>query len=84
MNAMHRLAERLRRNAATAIHGDTANDIRAAADIIAAFADVGEVKYTPNPYNHIALVSGGGMVSPRGIVDAFRAAHVRAAEADRA
>ncbi|MBQ4199550.1 MAG: hypothetical protein II649_06680 [Kiritimatiellae bacterium] len=78
-NALNELASRLRRNAATAMHGDTAEDIRAAADALDAFASVGEVAYSPNPYNHIVLVNDGNLVSPRKIIDAYQRAFARVA-----
>ena len=74
-NALSRLADRLRINAASMEHGSAEADIRAAADILAGVADLC-VEYV----GHGIIVDETTRcpVSPRTIVRALAAAHLRA------
>lgn len=74
-NAISRLADRLRLNAASMEHGSAESDIRAAADILEGVADL-TVEYA----GHGIIVDEvtRSPVSPRSIVRALVAAHLRA------
>jgi len=74
-NALSRLADRLRINAASMEHGSAEADIRAAADILAGVADL-TVEYAGRGI--IVDEVTRSPVSPRSIVRALVAAHLRA------
>ena len=80
MNQLNQLAVRLRLNAASMEHGETEEDIRAAADILDSFADVGEIEYEPNTYSPFRDMQSKCLVSPRKIAQAFSKAYIRAWE----
>ena len=80
MTPLQQLAARLRLNAASMEHGEAESDIRAAADILDSFADVGEIEYGGGPYTYFRDMQSKCLVSPRRIAQAFSRAYVRAAE----
>jgi len=80
MTALNKLATRLRLNAASMEHSEAEADIRAAADILDSFADVGEIEYAENRYSPFRDMISKCLVSPRRIAQAFSRAYVRAAE----
>lgn len=79
-NALSRLADRLRLNAASMEHGSAESDIRAAADILDSFADAGEIEFAENRYSPFRDMASKNLVSPRRVAQAFSRAYVRAAE----
>lgn len=80
MTALNQLATRLRLNAASMEHGEAEADIRAAADILDSFADVGEIEFAENRYSPFRDMASKCLVSPLRIAQAFSRAYVRAAE----
>ena len=80
MTSLNQLATRLRLNAASMEHGEAEADIRAAADILDSFADVGEIEYAENRYSPFRDMASKCLVSPRRVAQAFSRAYVRAAE----
>ena len=80
MTSLNQLATRLRLNAASMEHGEAEADIRAAADILDSFADVGEIEFKQNRYSPFRDMASKCLVSSRVIAHAFSRAYVRAAE----
>ena len=80
MTSLNQLATRLRLNAASMEHGEAEHDIRAAADILDSFADVGEIEYAENRYSPFRDMQSKCLVSPRRIAQAFSRAYLRASE----
>lgn len=80
MTSLNQLAARLRLNAASIEHGEAERDIRAAADILDSFADVGEIEYAENRYSPFRDMQSKCLVSPRRIAQAFSRAYLRANE----
>ena len=80
MTSLNQLATRLRLNAASIEHGDAEADIRAAADILDSFADVGEIEFAENRYSPFRDMASKCLVSPRRVAQAFSRAYVRASE----
>ena len=78
MTALKQLAARLRLNAASMEHGAAEEDIRAAADILDAFADVGEIEYSDNAYSPFRDANTKCLRSSRQIARAFTCAYIRA------
>jgi hypothetical protein len=61
-------------------HGEAERDIRAAADILDSFADVGEIEESHSTYSPFRDMASKCLVSPRRVAQAFSRAYVRAAE----
>lgn len=80
MNQLNQLATRLRLNAASMEHGEAERDIRAAADILDSFADVGELEESHSNYSPFRDMASKCLVSPRRIAQAFSRAYVLASE----
>jgi len=80
MTALNQLATRLRLNAASMEHGEAERDIRAAADILDSFADMGEIEESRSTYSPFRDMASKCLVSPRRIAQAFSRAYVRASE----
>ena len=80
MTSLNQLATRLRLNAASMEHGDAEADIRAAADILDSFADVGEIEFAENRYSPFSDMASKCLVSPRRVAQAFSRAYLRASE----
>ena len=80
MTSLNQLATRLRLNAASMEHGEAERDIRAAADILDSFADVGEIEYAENQYSPFRDMQSRCVVTQRCIAQAFSRAYVRANE----
>ena len=80
MTALNQLATRLRLNAASMEHGEAERDIRAAADILDSFADVGEIEESRSIYSPFRDMASKCLVSPRRVAQAFSRAYVRASE----
>lgn len=78
MTILHQLAARLRLNAASMEHGTIEEDVRAAADILDSFADVGEIEYCANAYSPFRDADTKCLRSPRQIAQAFSKAYIRA------
>lgn len=80
MTSLNQLATRLRLNAASMEHSEAEADIRAAADILDSFADVGEIEYAENRYSPFRDMQSRCIVSQKRIAHVFSRAYVRAAE----
>ena len=80
MTSLNQLATRLRLNAASMEHGEAERDIRAAADILDSFGDVGEIEYVENRYSPFRDMQSRCIVTQRRIALAFSKAHIRAWE----
>ena len=80
MTPLNQLATRLRLNAASMEHGEAEADIRAAADILDSFADVGEIEGSNSRYSPFRDMQSKCLVSPRRIAQAFSRAYIRANE----
>ena len=80
MTSLNQLATRLRLNAASMEHGEAERDIRAAADILESFADVGEVEDSGCQNSRFRDTHTNNLVSPRKVLDAFVRAYDRARE----